>query len=584
MSRIRHRQQKPLIDFKSKELRDMISERSNRRAVDIARNRLAVIGLVFMFAFCAVSLRLADLMILDQAHLNRTTFGQAATQEKLRGDILDRNGEILATSLKSASVYADPKFIQNPTEATIKLKTIFPALNKVDLYQQLSSDRRFIWIKRHVTPREQYEVNKLGIPGVDFLYEQKRVYPHGNLTSHLIGYTDVDNKGIAGLEQTYNDRLENGEDIEVAVDVRVQKILHDELNKAIEKHSAIGGLGIIMQIDGNQIIGSASLPDFDPEHLNVANQEALFNRSTMGVYEMGSTFKLLTAAMALEKKKASFNNHYNTKDTIRLAGGYRVRDFRSYGDILSFPEVIMYSSNIGAARIIQDVGVETQQDFFEKIGLLTPLQVEVPERGAPLLPYAWNDVTMNTMSFGYSLAITPMQLVNAIGALVNDGLYRPASFMKNEKDRVYDLEPEKVISKATSKKVRQLMYLTVEQGTGSKAANTGYFIGGKTGTAQKNTAEGYGENTLRSSFVSAFPIHDPQYVMFVMLDEPQGIKETYGFATGGWTAAPVVRKVVERMAPVLSIQPFHLKSNDVKTALNIKEVEKGLTLVSAKAE
>jgi len=556
------------LNMQDRQRRSLRTSRQEQLGLDTAHNRLFVVILMVGFCFAAISVRLFDLMIIEHSDKHKTASATTSPLDKLhrRADVVDRNGVVLATSLKTASVYADPKVVMDPSDAAYKISIVLPHLDEDDLYRKLTSNKRFVWLERGLSPKQQYEVNRLGIPGLEFVEEEQRFYPHGELISHILGYTDIDNTGIAGAEMTFDEDLKEGKTpLELSLDVRVQQIVHDTLNDVMRTHKAKGAVGIVMKAKSGEVVSSVSLPDFHPKFRKKVSGNALFNRSTAGVYEMGSTFKLFTAAMALDEKPSIFKRNYDTKNPIKVAN-FTVKDHRSYGDNLSFPEVFMYSSNIGAARIAGDTGLDKQKEFFHHIGLGDPSSIEVPESAAPLMPSRWDDITMHTMSYGYGASISPMKLTESIAGLVNGGVMKSATLVKGKKT-----EERQIISAKASQKLRELMYMTVQEGTGKKAKGSGYLMGGKTGTAVKMTSAGYTEGKQLASFVSAFPIHDPEYVVLVIFDEPEGTEETFGYANGGWVAAPAAKKIVQRMGPLVGIKPFDMPENRAtQNLINIK--------------
>ena len=470
-----------------------------------------------------------------------------------RADILDRNGVVLATNVLTASLFADPREIPNPAAAARQLATALPEFSVAELETRLSLDATFVWIKRNLTPRQQYEVNRLGIPGLYFQQEEKRVYPQGNLVSHVVGFTDIDGRGLAGIEQSFDDVLRAGtHPMRLSLDIRIQHIVRQELTNAIEAFTAIGGTGIVLDVRTGEIVAMVSLPDFDPHRPGNASEEQRFNRATLGTYEMGSTFKLLTAAFALDSGIVHMNDRFDATHPIRI-GGFTIEDYKPENRFLTVPEVLIHSSNIGAAKMAMAVGEEQQREFFDRLGMFRRTSIELPETGQPLYPSNWRPINTMTAAFGHGIAVTPLHLASAVSALVNGGSLRPATLIAREPDEVFEGDP--VISAATSDSLRQLMRLVVETGTGRKADVPGYLVGGKTGTAEKLQANHYSANARVASFIGAFPMNDPRYVVFVMVDEPKPNEHSYGYATGGWVAAPAVGRIVQRMAPLLGIEP-----------------------------
>ena len=345
------------------------------------------------------------------------------------------------------------------------------------LLKKLQGKGRFVWLVRNLSPQLQFEVNSLGLPGILFLKGEKRVYPHGRLASHILGLTNVDGQGVAGIEKQFNKNFENSSGpLQLSIDIRLQSIMEEELNKTVKEFDAVGAAGIIMDVKTGEVMAMASLPDYDPNYPNDISGDSGFNRATKGVYEMGSTFKLFTVAAALDMGIIDFSDGYDASKPIRISRFY-INDYHAKNRWLSVPEIILYSSNIGAARMAQDIGTESQKDYLRRFGLLTSTPIELPEIGAPLMPAHWRPINTMTISYGHGIAVSPIQLVNGVSNIVNGGFKRSATLIKIKNH----LSPAVRILKAdTSEKVRQLMRLVVSEGTGRKAKAPGYLLGGKT--------------------------------------------------------------------------------------------------------
>ena len=533
-------------------------EGARKKAVETGRNRLVIVAAVFACAFVVLAGRLVHLSSMGDAGSAGPVAEGGGDIGLARAEIVDRNGVLLASDLTTASLYANPLQVLDAAEASDKISRVLPEIDRGELFSKLSAPNRFVWIKRHLTPRQQHAVNALGLPGFAFLEEQKRVYPQGNLVAHIVGYTGVDNRGLAGIEKRLDERLgaAAGDDdarppLRLSVDVRVQHVLHHQLALAVEKYRAIGATGVVLDADDGQILASVSLPDFDPHRVDRASADSRFNRASLGVYEMGSTFKIFTVAMALELGTADLADRIDARKPLRVAR-FMIRDDHAQERWLSVSEVFTYSSNIGAARMALEVGAERQREFLERIGLLGRASLEIAEIGRPIAPDPWRKISTMTVAFGHGIAVTPIQMASAVASLVNGGTRVTPTFIADR--RGVRATGERVVSDKTSQAIRLLMRLNVVEGTGKKADAPGYFVGGKTGTAEKVGAGGYRRKALRSSFIGVFPASKPRYVVLAMLDEPQGTKETFGFATAGWTAAPVVGRVIERAAPLLGIE------------------------------
>lgn len=543
-------------------------EGDRKTAIEMGRNRLMVAGALFTAAFTVIGIRVIDVSVFSENTEPRYT-RSIAKDEKHNGraDIVDRNGVLMATSLSTASLFANPRLVLDPEQAALKLATALPDIDVKVIEKKLRSNRGFVWLKRHLTPRQQYAVNRLGIPALNFQREARRMYPMGSLAAHALGFTDIDNKGLTGIERYFDKELRTRQDnMALSIDVRVQHVLEHELGVAMKKFSAIGAAGLVMDVTTGEVVAMSSLPSFDPNQPNAIAQDLRFNRTTLGVYEMGSTFKIFTTAMALDAGTVSLHGGYDATNPIRVAR-FTIRDFHAKKRWLSVPEIFMYSSNIGTVKMALDVGIPGHRNFLTTIGMMKPVAIELSETGSPLSPNRWREINSMTISFGHGLAVSPLHLVAGVSAMVNGGIYRtPTLIRRNPSETPVG---KRVITAETSAKMRRLMRLMVKNGTGRNAAAPGYLVGGKTGTAEKVSGRGYKKKALISSFVAAFPMHKPRYVVLAMLDEAKGTKETFGYATGGWVAAPVVGAVVRRIAPVLGMRPIK-ETDPVRETLSIE--------------
>ncbi len=521
-------------------------------ALEVGRTRLLVAGVVFTLAFAVIGARLVDLALWNQGAAPRVARSdQAPGLEFGRADIVDRTGAVLATSLPTASLYADPRLIRDPGAAAAAIARVLPELSPAELQSKLASDSGFVWIKRNLTPREHYEVNRLGIPGLNFRREIQRIYPHGNLAAHVIGFTDVDSEGLGGIERHFNEALKHDDaPVKLSLDLRVQHILTEELAAALRDFDAIGAAGVVLDARNGETLAMASLPDFDVNRPGAASDDARFNRASLGLYEMGSVFKIFTTAQALDSGRVTLSNKYDTTKPLHVAR-FTINDFKPKDRWLSVPEIFMYSSNIGTALMAMDLGTASQQEFLSKIGLTRASGLELGEIGTPLLPEPWRDINTLTISYGHGMAVSPVQVASAVAAVVNGGSLIPPTLIKRDRAPV----GRRVIRESTSRVMRDLMRLVVRNGTGSKAEAKGYLVGGKTGTSEKLVNGRYARDRRIASFVGAFPMNDPRYVVLIMVDEPKGNKSTFNYATGGWVAAPAMRNVVERIAPILGVAP-----------------------------
>jgi len=483
----------------------------------------------------------------------------AAVSDRLsvkRADIVDRNGVLMASSLTTPSLYANPREVRKVLDSATAARQIvklLPDLNESEVRAKLELDRAFIWLRRGLTPNQQITINNAGIPGLYFQREERRIYPQGPLAAHILGFTGMDNEGLAGVEKYQDDLLLNTrQPLKLSIDMRVQHVLHSELARSMAKFSAVGAAGMIVDARNGETIAMVSLPDYDPNTRSAASDDAMFNRNTLGVYEMGSTFKLFTAAMALDAGVTSLKGGYDASQPIRI-GRFTITDYHAKARWLSVPEIMIYSSNIGSVKMALDAGTDRQRAFLQKIGMLSAPSFELPEVGSPLVPSPWREINTMTIAFGHGLSVSPLQLVSGVSALVNGGLLYPPTLLRRPSDAPPD--GTRVVSERVSDQMRWLMRQIVTEGTGRNADTQAYPVGGKTGTAEKVGGKGYKRKALVSSFVGAFPIDDPKFVILAMLDEPQGTKDTYGYATGGWVAAPVVKAVVSQAGALLGLPP-----------------------------
>ncbi len=527
--------------------------------------RIGFMSLLFAAMFSAIGVRL---VMMGAGADGRSDTGRTVSTETsgIRPDILDRNGEVLATDVRSVSVFAEPRNIIDKDEAVELLTAVLPDLDATDLRNKLGTKRGFVWVKREITPRQQAEVHRLGIPGVGFLPENKRVYPNGPAAAHVLGFANIDNVGIAGIEK-YIDSQGLGDlvglgfaqtatdlkPLQLSVDLKATHAVRDELVRGMEKFKAKAAAGLILDVNTGEVVALVSLPDYDPNNPADALNEDKINRMNVGVYEMGSTFKAITTAMALDSGKVSINSSFDARSALRY-GRFTINDYRGKNRVLTVPEVFIYSSNIGTARMALAVGVEGHKQFLRKMGQLDRLRTELPESAEPILPPKWGELNTMTISFGHGLAVAPLQAASATAALVNGGkLIRP-TFLKRsaeeaQKDAVQVVKPE------TSEAMRFVMRLNAEKGSAGKAAVPGYYVGGKTGTAEKVINGRYAKKRLFTTFMAIAPADNPKYLFVTLYDEPQGLPETGGYATAAWNAGVTTGKIIERVSPLLGIPP-----------------------------
>lgn len=528
-------------------------------SLDLARGRLVMIGAFFMLAYALLSLRALDLSVI-QAHIfdpESTTevVSNSPDENHRRADIVDRNGTLLATTLGTASLFADTRYISDPKTTAKGLNEIFPDLAYGDALQKLQSGKSFIWLKRRLTPTQQLQVLQLGEPGLRFEESSRRFYPQGALTTHLVGYTDIDAQGLSGIERSFDNVLKRGdkEPLRLSLDIRLQHALHREIKAAADEFKAIGGAGVIMDVSNGEILAGVSYPDFDPHHIGKAKDTQRFNRLTLGAYELGSVFKIFSTAAFFETRGLPMSTTFDAREPIKK-GRHTIRDFHAQKRILTVPEVFMHSSNIGTAMMGEAIGTEALRNFYTDLGLLTPLEFEIREVAKPILPNPWREINTLTASYGHGVATTPLQLAAGVSTVVNGGyLVKPKLVLGD--DQPAQSEDIRILSEETAHRMRQLLRIVVSEGTGGKADVKGYKVGGKTGTAEKIVAGRYDRKKKLSSFVGVFPSDAPRYAVFIMIDEPKGHKDTWGYATGGWVAAPAVSRVIASMASILNIPP-----------------------------
>ncbi len=545
------------------------------------QNRLRLIGICFTAFFLAIAGQVTHLTLFpkqDEGPLRPITEGPLP-----RPDIIDRNGVLLATDVAVASIFADPSKIIDIDEAVELLTATMPDVDAKELRRKLTTAKRFAWIKRQVSPEERDAVYNLGIPGVSYVNERRRVYPQGRLSSHVVGYVDLDTKGIAGLEKYLDDQgalytaslaepaEHKTQPAQMSIDIRVQAALIDEIGQAITKFKAIAGGGIVMNINTGEVLSLVSLPDFNPNQEKKNFSKDQQNRMTSGVYELGSVVKAVTFAMALDYGTATLESRYDARFPLVL-GSARINDFHAQRRVLTLPEVFTNSSNIGTAKMALEVGTERHQEFLRRVGLFQKLQTELPEAAKPLLPRRWSKLATATAAFGHGFAVQPLQGAAVVAGLLNGGhLITPTFLRRNEEEAM--AMATTVVQSSTSEVLRYLFRLNATEGSASKADVIGYRVGGKTGTAEKVVAGRYSKEKRLASFIGAFPMENPQYLVLVMLDEPKAIPGTYGFATSGWNAVPTAGKIIERIAPMLGVEPV-FTPEDLQKLAKLEEQEK----------
>lgn len=530
---------------------------------EIARRRLAFGTVLAAMCFLGIGAQALNLALLPD---KRGSLDGSQNEGVARGAITDRQGRLLASNLPVRVLHADPQLILDRREVADQLAPLLAGKTADDILALLDKPTRYVELDRKITPRRHHEILRLGLPGVFVSPASLRLYPHGREAAHLLGAVDRDGLGIAGIEKSQETVLASGQPVALSIDLALQAILRNEIEKQIQSFEAIGGAGLILDMKTGELLGLVSLPDYDPNHLMEAEESARFNQAAKGVFEMGSVFKVLNTAIALESGVARLDSLYEVEKPLRVSR-FAIRDYHPLKGPLSLPEILVHSSNIGSARIADDIGADTQRAYLDRLGLLAPLALEIPENGQPLVPPKWGRITTLTISYGHGLSVSPVQAAAAIAAAAGDGHYiRPTLLKRQPAD---EIERVRIFSEDTAKAVRSMMRLVVahEAGTGNLAEVPGYLVGGKTGTAEKIANKGYNRKANRVSFVGTFPAHDPAYLVFVMVDEPKGQKHSYGFATAGWVAAPAAGRIIKQMAPIVGIHPVATDRPEIRRNL-----------------
>jgi len=527
--------------------------------------RIRLVAFAFLALYGVIAGRLV--MLGEKSETQQATKqARGELTAAARPDILDRNGQVLATDIKVMSVFAEPRRILDKDEAVELLTAVLPDVDAKDLRERLGSRKGFVWVKRAITPKQQQEVYRLGLPGVGFLPENKRVYPNGAIAAHVLGFANLDGVGISGLEKYIDGQgladlhgagfsltPDSLAPITTSLDLEATYVVREELAKGVEKFKAKAGAAAIMDVNTGEIVAMASLPDYDPNNPADALDPNHINRLSVGVYEMGSTFKAISIAMALEAGKVNLNSRLDARDSLRY-GRFTIHDFHAQHRFLSLPEVFTYSSNIGTARMALMVGVEGHKAFLRKMGQLTRLKTELPESAEPLVPKNWGELNTMTIAFGQGLNVAPLQAVMAVGALVNGGLMMKPTFLKRSEDEAKK-DAFRVVRPETSETMRYLMRLNAEIGSAKLADIKGYFIGGKTGTADKIIHGHYAKDRVFTTFMAILPADKPRYLYLTLMDEPQGLPETGGYRTAAWNSGSVTGKIIERTGPMFGIAP-----------------------------
>lgn len=534
-----------------------------------AEGRLFFMGLCFFCAFSVIGARMGHLAASEPVEPQAAVSGQSIIAQ--RADITDRNGRILATNLSTHSLYAQPPLMVEPGRAATELAAIFPDLDKAQLTRQFTGERKFVWIKKKISPEQMQAVHEIGEPGLLFGPREMRLYPNGRLAAHILGGASFGREGVhsaevigtAGIEKAFDAELRDparrGAPLVTSIDLTVQAAAAQVLEGGMRLMNAKGASSVLMDVHTGEIISMISLPDFDPNDrprpLTTGDQSdsPIFNRAVQGVYELGSVFKIFTTAQAMELRLVNASTMIDTRGPLKW-GKFKIRDFRNYGPALSTTDVIVKSSNIGTAHIAQMIGGKRQREFLGTLGFLEPTRVEMIEAptGRPLLPPKWSEISTMTISYGHGLSSSPLHLAAGYASLLNGGTRVHPTLLKQDGPQA----GERVVSAAVSKASRHMLRQVVVRGTASFGEVEGYSVGGKTGTADKPKPNGgYYKDKVIATFASVFPAHDPKYVLIVTLDEPVETSGSKPRRTAGWTAVPVAAEMIRRTAPLLGLRP-----------------------------
>ena len=555
---------------------------SIKNNLKLRRIKLSICSVLLIFSFTIIGYKTFSLASITK--VNKNLISSKKNQQSLfsklkRGNIYGRNGELLATTIDVNSLNINPQEILNKNETIKKLNKIFPELKEESLWRKLNTKKRHVNLLREISPKQYVLLLEEGIEGIKIKAKDKRIYPNNNLVSHILGGTDIDGKGIAGIEKSFNEKLLNGEDITISIHNGIQYITEKIMSEQIKKFEAEGGAGIVMNAKNGEIYAITSLPDYNANNYNNINNQNLFNKATKGIYELGSTLKLITAAVAFESDHVKENDVFDVSTPLKVSSR-TIRDFHPLNYRLNIPEIIVHSSNIGSAKIAKKIGTSTQLKYLKSLGLMDKLDLEIPELGKPQVLKDGKLLTTMTISYGHGIAITPLHLASATATIVNDGVeIKPTLLISNSK-----LSNKRIFSSETSKKMKSIMRLVVssKHGTAKKAQATGYLVGGKTGTAEKvNQTGGYSKKQNIVAFTAAYPMNSPQFVITIMIDNPKGQKFSFGYRTAGWVAAPVIKRLVTRISPILNIKPKTKVSSDFTKDLNkykIRGKKKGANL------
>ncbi|KAA0700340.1 penicillin-binding protein 2 [Neorhizobium sp. P12A] len=535
-------------------------EGSRKRKAKQARSRVVLLIASFGVIYCVIGGRLVEFAMREPE-----TTSSILPPDRLmasRPDIVDRNGALLATDIRTVSLFAEPNKIVDADEAVEKLQTVLPDLDARGTYRKLSNKSHFQWLRRQLTPKQQSQILALGIPGIGFRPEKRRFYPGGPTAAHILGYVNIDNRGVAGMERYIDDEGladlaavgmtsdQPLEPVKLSIDLRVQDIARDAVANAVTNFQAKGAGAVVLDARTGEVLAMASAPDFDPNDPTAGGEEGWLNRMSNGTFEMGSTFKTFTMAMALDSGRVTLRDAFDATNPIRI-GGFTIHDFHGQHRVLTVPEIFQYSSNIGTAKIADLMGIDVHKEFLTRMGLLTKLDTELPEVKMPSQPHVWKKINSITISFGHGVSTTPLQTAVAGAALVNGGRLIQPTFLPRSRDEA-DQIARMVVKKSTSDDIRFLLDFNGSKGSGKAARVPGFDVGSKTGTADKVVNGRYSHTLNFNTFLAAFPIDDPQYVVLTFCDEPK--TGEHGGTISAYTAAPIARDIIQRAASILGVQ------------------------------
>lgn len=535
-----------------------------------AEGRLLVMSVAFLAGFIVVGARMGALAFSEATEPRASAAGSQIVAQ--RADIVDRRGRILATNLETHSLYAQPLQMIDKERVAKELVAIFPDLKEDRLIKDFTGKRKFLWVKKKISPEQKQAVHDIGDPGLLFGPREMRLYPNGKLAAHVLGGASFGKEdvraaeliGVAGVEKHFDDALRDpangGKALTLSLDLTVQAAAERVLYGGMKLMNAKGAASVLMDVHTGEIISLVSLPDFDPNdrpHLPTEGNPSdspLFNRAVQGLYELGSTFKIFTATQAMDLGLANPTTMIKTAGPLRW-GKFKIRDFHNYGAELTLTKVIVKSSNIGTARLAQVIGAKRQREFLRDLGFLDPTAIEMVEASGaqPLLPANWSELSAMTISYGHGLSSSPLHLATGYAAIANGGTRVVPTILKRDTPQ----NGARIMSAVAAREARSMLRQVVTEGTASFGEVPGYAVGGKTGTADKPKEKGggYYEDKVIATFASMFPAHDPKYVLIVTLDEPVETSGPKPRRTAGWTAVPVAAEMIGRIAPLLGMRP-----------------------------